>query len=160
MACFTSPCSGRCETRQAIQAKRLPKGVFSPYTDIQTNLIFFDRSGPTTEIWYYEHPLPEGRRQYTKTNPLRFEEFEPCLTWWTKRSNGDNDRAWRVKASDVLKYDAEGNLLSADLDIKNPNAKEDFEHMPPEKLVEEILNKEQQITAILTDMKQALVQIK
>ena len=62
---------------------RLPKGVFSPYTDIQTNLLFFDRSASTTEIWYYEHLLPEGRRQYTKTNPLRFEEFDACLAWWS-----------------------------------------------------------------------------
>ena len=39
---------------------RLPNGVFAPYTGIPTNLLFFDRSGPTKEVWYYEHPLPEG----------------------------------------------------------------------------------------------------
>src|SRR2546429_3874746 len=55
---------------------RLPKGVFSPYADIPTNLLFFDRSGPTKQIWYYEHGLPNGRKTYTKTNPIRFEEFE------------------------------------------------------------------------------------
>ena len=38
---------------------RLPNGVFAPYTGIQTNILFFDRSGPTKEVWYYEHPLPE-----------------------------------------------------------------------------------------------------
>ena len=48
---------------------RLPNGVFSPYTPIPTNVLFFDRSGPTTDIWYYEHPLPEGRKNYTKTSP-------------------------------------------------------------------------------------------
>ena len=46
---------------------RLPNGVFAPYTSIPTNLLFFDRSGPTQEVWYYEHPLPEGRKNYTKT---------------------------------------------------------------------------------------------
>jgi type I restriction enzyme M protein len=46
---------------------RLPNGVFAPYTGIATNLLFFDRSGPTKEVWYYEHPLPEGRKNYTKT---------------------------------------------------------------------------------------------
>ena len=61
---------------------RLPDGVFSPYTPIPTNVLFFDRSGPTTEIWYYEHPLPEGRENYTKTKPLQFEEFEPLFAWW------------------------------------------------------------------------------
>src|SRR6202049_230528 len=64
---------------------RLPKGVFAPYTGITTNLLFFDRSGPTKEIWYYEQPLPEGRKTYTKTQPMRFEEFETCLGWWDKR---------------------------------------------------------------------------
>ena len=54
---------------------RLPNGVFAPYTSIPTNLLFFDRSGPTKDIWYYEQPLPEGRKNYTKTQPLQFEEF-------------------------------------------------------------------------------------
>jgi type I restriction enzyme M protein len=40
---------------------RLPNGVFAPYTSIPTNILFFDRSGPTREVWYYEQPLPEGR---------------------------------------------------------------------------------------------------
>jgi hypothetical protein len=48
---------------------RLPNGVFAPYTGIPTNLLFFDRSGPTREVWYYEQPLPEGRKNYTKTAP-------------------------------------------------------------------------------------------
>ena len=39
---------------------RLPNGVFAPYTSIPTNLLFFDRSGPTKEIWYYEFPLPKA----------------------------------------------------------------------------------------------------
>src|SRR6202795_4215558 len=52
---------------------RLPNGVFSPYTPIATNIMFFDRSGPTKDVWYYEHPLPEGRKTYTKTQPMRFE---------------------------------------------------------------------------------------
>src|SRR5208283_5392533 len=46
---------------------RLPNGVFAPYTGISTNILFFDRSGPTKDVWYYEQPLPEGRKNYTKT---------------------------------------------------------------------------------------------
>ena len=64
---------------------RLPNGVFAPYTSIPTNLLFFDRSGPTKEIWYYELPLPEGRKNYTKTKPMQFEEFADCLAWWKER---------------------------------------------------------------------------
>jgi type I restriction enzyme M protein len=133
---------------------RLPNGVFAPYTGIPTNLLFFDRSGPTKEIWYYEQPLPEGRKTYNKTNPLRFEEFEPCLAWWKKHE--ENTRAWKVRVEDVLKYDGEGTTVSANLDIKNPSVKEDFVHLPPEKLAEDILEKERRIAELVTEIKQAL----
>jgi type I restriction enzyme M protein len=135
---------------------RLPNGVFAPYTGIRTNLIFFDHSGPTKEIWYYEQPLPERRKTYTKTQPMRFEEFETCLGWWNKRE--ENGRAWKVKTSDVLRYDASGILLPVNLDMKNPRAKEDLEHLPPEKLVEDILEKERQIIEMIGSIKQTLIQ--
>ncbi len=67
---------------------RLPQGVFAPYTDIPANLLFFERSGPTKDIWYYEIPLPEGRKKYSKTAPMQFEEFADCLAWWEKRKEG------------------------------------------------------------------------
>jgi type I restriction enzyme M protein len=73
---------------------RLPPGVFSPYTGITTNLIFFEKTGPTKEIWFYEQPLPDGRKNYTKTNPLRFEEFASLQSWWTRRV--EDEHAWRV----------------------------------------------------------------
>lgn len=133
---------------------RLPNGVFSPYTNIQTNLLFFDRSGPTKHIWYYEQPLPAGRKNYTKTAPIQFEEFEACLLWWKKRE--ENDRAWKVSAQDLLKYDANGSLLSINLDIKNPRAKEDITHLPPEQLAESIFHKEQQIAEIMAEIKNLL----
>ena len=68
---------------------RLPNGVFAPYTSIPTNILFFDRSGSTKEVWYYEQPLPEGRKNYTKTQPLQFEEFKDCIAWWSKRKEND-----------------------------------------------------------------------
>src|SRR5438876_585370 len=79
---------------------RLPNGVFAPYTSIPTNILFFDRSGPTREVWYYEQPLSEGRKNYTKTAPIQFDEFAECVKWWTKRH--DNDRAWKVVAAELL----------------------------------------------------------
>lgn len=76
---------------------RLPQGVFAPYTDIPANLLFFERGGPTDTIWYYELPLPEGRKKYSKTAPLQFEEFEPVLAWWNDRQEGEKcPQAWKV----------------------------------------------------------------
>jgi len=126
---------------------RLPNGVFSPYTSITTNLLFFDRSGPTQEVWYYEQPLPEGRKNYTKTAPMQFEEFKDCLAWWKSRE--ENDRAWKVSVAELL---ANG----CNLDRKNPRAKEDIAHLPPEKLAESILKKEHRIAEIVTGIKRLL----
>ncbi|MBK5963669.1 SAM-dependent methyltransferase [Thiocystis minor] len=79
---------------------RLPEGVFSPYTDIPANLLFFDRSGPTQDIWFYQIPPPEGRKKYSKTKPMDYAEFEACLAWWGQRE--ENARAWRLPFAERL----------------------------------------------------------
>jgi type I restriction enzyme M protein len=121
---------------------RLPNGVFAPYTSIPTNLLFFDRSGPTREVWYYEHPLPEGRKNYTKTQPLQFEEFAVCESWWNQRE--ENERAWKVPVAELL-------ASNCNLDRKNPRAKEDIEHLPPEQIAASILEKEKHIARIMNE---------
>jgi type I restriction enzyme M protein len=217
---------------------RLPKGVFAPYTGIQSNLLFFDRSGPTKELWFYEMPLPAGRKNYSKTAPMQYEDFADCLAWWKNRA--ENDRAWRIdfaakykqarveaephwaaaetadaKAKELARAAKEiadeiqrlkkpeipllknttepqrnekeitrleakrARLLAAEaeererakqeqvigdgiywpifnLDIKNPSAKEDFEHLPPEQLADDILRKEQRIAELMMEIKLAL----
>jgi len=126
---------------------RLPNGVFAPYTGIPTNLLFFDRSGPTREVWYYEQPLPEGRKNYTKTAPIQFEEFAPLVAWWNKRE--ENEQAWKVPAAELL---ANG----CNLDRKNPRAKEDITHLPPAQLAADILKKEQRIAEIMGKIQKLL----
>jgi len=128
---------------------RLPNGVFAPYTSIPTNLLFFDRTGPTTDVWYYEQPLPEGKKNYTKTNPIQFEEFADCIKWWQKRKG--SERAWKVPAKKILDS-------GCNLDIKNPSAKEDLEHLPPETLIEGIIEKEKRILHIMDEIKGLLAE--
>ena len=126
---------------------RLPNGVFAPYTGIPTNILFFDRSGPTKNVWYYEQPLPEGRKNYTKTHPLQFDEFADCIEWWNKRE--ENDQAWKVSARELLD-------TNCNLDRKNPRANVDFEHLPPEQLADDILKKELRIAELMREIKAAL----
>ena len=145
---------------------RLPNGVFAPYTSIPTNLLFFDRPGtggsrsaPTDEIWFYEHSLPEGVKNYTKTRPMTFEEFAPLLEWWEQRDDPAFDaqgRAWKVRAADLMQYDANGNLLSVNLDVKNPSRAADLEHLPPAKLAESIAAKERAIAGLMDEIKNLL----
>jgi type I restriction enzyme M protein len=128
---------------------RLPNGVFAPYTAIPTNLLFFDRTGPTKDLWYYEQPLPEGKKNYTKTSPIQLEEFAGCIAWWKKRE--ENERAWKVSAKQILDN-------GCNLDIKNPHAKEDLEHLPPETLVAGIVEKEKRILEIMGEISALLAE--
>jgi len=106
---------------------RLPNGVFAPYTGINTNLLFFDNNGEETkEVWFYDHQLPEGYKNYSKTKPIQFDEFKPEQEWWNNRE--ENQFAWKVSTEEIIKR-------GFNLDIKNPNVEEeDFDH--PEVILE------------------------
>ncbi|MDZ7856427.1 class I SAM-dependent DNA methyltransferase [Sphaerotilus sp.] len=73
---------------------RLPNGVFNPYTGIKTNLLFFTKGAPTTEVWFYEHPYPAGVKNYSKTRPMRIEEFAVEEAWWDDRQ--ETPQSWKV----------------------------------------------------------------
>jgi type I restriction enzyme M protein len=92
---------------------RLPKGVFAPYTSIKTNVLFFQKGRPTQEVWYYEHPYPEGYKSYSKTKPMQIGEFEPEKAWWNDRV--ENEFAWKVTIDQIRDR-------GFNLDISNPNA--------------------------------------
>jgi type I restriction enzyme M protein len=81
---------------------RLPEGTFAPYTDIQANLLFFDRSGPTETIWYYEVPKPAGRKKYSKTMPMQIEDMAACKEWFTAKKRVENEQAWKIEFKILL----------------------------------------------------------
>lgn len=64
---------------------RLPGSIFAPYTSIATNLLFFDKTGPTKEIWFYRMDLPEGYKAFSKTKPVELEHFNNVINWWNNR---------------------------------------------------------------------------
>ena len=125
---------------------RFPKGVFAPYTSIQTNLLFFTKGEPTREIWYYEHPYPEGYKSYSKTRPMTFEEFAPEIAWWENRQ--ESEHSWRVSIEDIK-------ARAFNLDIKNPNAPEQT-HEDPDVLLERFEQARNQAAAIREELKAAL----
>jgi len=130
---------------------RLREGVFAPYTDIPTNLIFFDTSGPTGDIWSYEMPLPEGRRKYSKTKPMQAEEFAECLAWWSHRQEGSG--AWKVSGPELIRRDEDGRVIAVNLDQKNPAAKDAVDHRAPAEIVASVIEKERQVLMLLNEMK-------
>ena len=64
---------------------RLPGSVFAPYTDISTNLLFFDKTGKTKEVWFYRMDMPEGRKHFNKTHPITRDDMRVIDEWWNNR---------------------------------------------------------------------------
>ena len=122
---------------------RLPQGVFEPYTLIPSNVLFFERGGPTKNIWYYEHPIPEGRKKYSKTMPMQFEEFGPLLAWWGKRQEGSN--AWLIQAKDIIRG-------GYNLDLKNPHTNTKIIEINPAEIVADIRSHEESIMTLMTEI--------
>jgi len=126
---------------------RLPQGVFNPYAGVNTNLIFFIKGEPTKEIWYYQLPLPQGMKQYTKNRGITHEEFDPVRKWWQKRA--ENNNAWKISVKEIEKR-------NYNLDFKNPSRGTKIEHSDPKEVLREIEEKEKKISDILCEIKQSL----
>ena len=139
---------------------RLPKKVFAPYTDINTNVLFFTKRKPesdgepaTERVWFYEHPYPEGVKSYSKTKPMKFEEFEAEIDWWGSESDGyasrvETEHAWAVSLEDIK-------ARNYNLDIKNPNTPE-AESYDPEELLAQYQSQQQRIQGLRDQLKTIL----
>lgn len=108
---------------------RLPNGIFAPYTDINTNLLFFTKGESTKEIWYYEQPLPQGYKKYTKTKPVKLQDFDELKSWWNDRA--ENEQAYKVDI-DTIKAN------NFNLDVKNPHKGEVEEELTTSEIIDKI----------------------
>ena len=126
---------------------RLPKGVFNPYTGINTNILFFTKGGPTKEVWFFEHPYPEGYKSYSKSKPLTIKEFDLEKKWWNNRKV--TNYAWKVSAKDI----ANNNY---NLDYKNPYEIK-VDHGDPEELLADFMEISNELKSIQDELKNELV---
>ncbi|WP_440897447.1 N-6 DNA methylase [Amphibacillus sp. Q70] len=127
---------------------RLPEGVFSPYTSIETNLLFFDKTGPTKNVWYFEHLLPEGYARYSKTRPLRKQEFEAEKAWWDKRE--ETEYAWKVSIEEIKKR-------NYNLNIKNPHSNdEEINQKSALEIVKELQQSQKEVITIMEALEKEL----
>ena len=126
---------------------RLPNGVFAPYTGIKTNLLFFQKGEPTSEVWFYEHPYPPGYKSYSKTKPMRIEEFDAEKAWWHHRV--ENEHAWRVSVEELK-------VRNYNLDLKNPHDAGTESH-DPAVLLQEMASLDADIATLKAQLKAALV---
>lgn len=126
---------------------RLPKGVFAPYTDINTNVLFFEKGESTKEVWFFEHPLPKGYKNYTKTRPIKIEEFDLEKKWWNNRE--ENEYAWKVSVEDIKDR-------NYNLDFKNPIKEEEEQELSSSELIEKIIKSQEKSFEILNKLKELI----
>lgn len=116
---------------------RLPQSCFAPYTGIATNLLFFDKTGPTEKTWFYRMDMPEGYKHFSKTKPMLREHFEPVDEWWDNREEIEDEKT-HENATQTFK----SRCYSID-EIKAENYNLDFCGYPTEE--KEILSPEETI---------------
>lgn len=126
---------------------RLPNSVFKPYATVSTNILFFDKTGPTKEVWFYEHQLPNNQKSYSKTKPILLKEFDQELDWWNDRK--ESDYAWKVSIDELKKSDY-------NLDIKNPNKVVEEINYTIDDLINNIESNQNSIVKILADIKKEI----
>ena len=126
---------------------RLPKGVFSPYTSINTNILFFDKGGATADVWFFEHPYPPGYKSYSRSKPLTIQEFDREKLWWKNRQ--PSEYAWKVSAQEIA-------ARNYNLDCKNPHEVA-INHRDPDELMREYLEIDRQMQDAQNSLKQELI---
>ncbi len=123
---------------------KLPNGVFNPYTNISTNLLFFTKWEATKEVWYFEHPVPEGIKNYSMSKPLRTEEFDLEKDWWNNRV--ENEYAYKVSIEEIK-------ARNYNLDIKNPHKKDEEKLLDTSEIINAIEKNFKQATTILESIR-------
>ena len=133
---------------------KLPESVFSPYTPVETNILFFDKIREnideekindvysTTDIWYYQLNIREGLKAYSKTNPIILEDFAHIINWWDNRQETEN--AWKLNIENIVDYN---------LDIKNPNHELEVADLSAHEIIENIIVSEHNIVNLLHEVK-------
>lgn len=132
---------------------RLPNSVFKPYASIGTNLLFFEKGQPTTEVWYYEHLVPEGQKAYSMTKPIKVEHFAACASWWggpARRDRQETPVAWKIGIDQIK-------ARNYNLDFRNPN-EIDAVHEDPEVLLGRLREDEREVDTIREQLRAILAE--
>ena len=130
---------------------RMPGSVFSPYTSITTNILFFDHTGPTEETWFYRLDMPEGYKHFSKTKPMKLEHFAPAVEWWNDRKEIQLDGFDKAKKYTV--QEIKDRNYNIDL-CGYPHEEEEI--LPPKELIQQYQEKRASLNA---DIDRILAQI-
>ena len=130
---------------------RMPHSVFAPYTSITTNILFFDRTQPTKETWFYRLDMPDGYKNFSKTKPMKLEHFAPAVEWWHNREEiviDGFDKAKKYTAEELVERNYNIDLCGF------PHEEEEI--LPPKELIQQYQEKRASLNA---DIDRILAQI-
>jgi type I restriction enzyme M protein len=115
----------------------LPVGAFHPYTNVTTNIVFFEKGGETEEVDFYD--LRTETEKIKKSNPLTEEHFQDFLNNFDSREHDDSfltvdiqeikENDWSLNYKKYKEFDNEDEELPA-----------------PEELLTELLSLQETIT--------------
>ena len=121
---------------------RMPHSVFAPYTSITTNILFFDRTKPTEETWFYRLDMPEGYKNFSKTKPMELKHFEPVMEWWNNREEITIDGFDKAKKYTVTELSDR----NYNIDLCGfPHEEEEI--LPPKELIQQYQEKRASLNA-------------
>ena len=121
---------------------RLPHSVFAPYTDITTNILFFDNTEPTESTWIYRLDTPEGIKHFSKTKPMELKHFDAAVEWWNNRRPIQVDGFDKARAFSAMEIrDGKYNLDLCGF----PHTEEEIK--PPLELIEDYQRKRSELNA-------------
>ena len=121
---------------------RMPHSVFAPYTSITTNILFFDHTKPTEDVWFYRLDMPEGYKNFSKTKPMELKHFNPVIEWWNDRKeiNIDGfDKAKKYTKDQIVEKNYNLDLCGY------PHEEEEI--LPPKDLIKQYLEKRASLNA-------------
>lgn len=132
---------------------RLPESVFSPYTSISTNILFFDNTGTTENTWFYRVDLPDGIKHFSKTRTMTIAHFENAIKWWEDRHEITADGYDKAKCYTADEIIARG----YNLDLCG-YAKEEERILPLADLIRDYKDKRARINANIDRILQRIVE--
>ena len=121
----------------------LPQGAFAQMgAGVKTNLIFFDKTGSTKDIWY-----GEITGKFTKKITMQDEHFEDVFKKWQKREVSDT--SWVVPIEDIKER-------GYDISPKNPNGTDEEELLAPEEILKEMAKNQKEIDGVITTLQKMI----
>lgn len=140
---------------------RLPASVFAPYASIATNLLFFDKTGPTKDLWIYRMDIPEGYKAFSKTKPIELKHFEPVIEWWNNRIEIKDEKideslkeTWKAKKFTIEEIEK----LNYNLDQCGYPVKENI-ILSPQETINNFINNREKLEKELDEKLKSIIEL-